>query len=301
MNVIQQEAIAKSLGMQVDEMGDMLYKQKVLDEVGGQTLKNLRERAKVTKDINLQAKVDALEQGILSGKSFEESEKAASAQEKFNQALEQAKEAFTDFVDGGFLDQLADAVKAFADMVLSEEDREKAATKKAEKIKSSEEYKKFTPEQQRYIDEQQKIAEDQAGFWSVGGKLDQFFFGKDVASEKDINSKAASEKLSQIASKGFEGKTTNIKKDEEPITNQQSSNMVYKDFTIRSLPEDTLVGMGGTALGRTDEMVKLLIQQNQHLDKQNTLLASINNKETNIVMNGTKLGTAMNTGAFKTA
>ena len=303
-NVIQQEAIAKAYGMSAEEMGDMLYKAKVLEKVGGQTLQNLRERAQALKDNgdieeanNLQNKVAALEQGILSGKSFEESEKAASAQEKFNQALEQAKEVFTDFVDGGFLDMLADAIKSFADLMLSEEDREKAAKKTAESIKSSEEYKSYTPEQQRYIDEQQKIAEDQAGFWSVGGKLDQFF-GFD-ASQKDIDSKAAAAYLQQIKSKGFEGKTTNIKKD-EPIVSQ-TKKLPAKDFIIQTLPEDTVVGMGGTALGRTDEMVKLLIQQNQHLDKQNTLLAGIYNKETNIVMNGTKLGTAMNTGAFKTS
>ena len=84
----------------------------------------------------------------------------------------------------------------------------------------------------------------------------------------------------------------------QPITPQPTS-MNAKDFTIRTLPEDTVVGMGGTSLGRTDEMVKLLTQQNQHLDKQNTLLASIYNKEGTIVLNGTKLGTGMNVGGYK--
>jgi len=308
MNVIQQEAIAKALGMSAEEMGDMLYKAKVLDKVGGQTLKNLRERAKVLEDngdiqgaINLQNKVDALEQGILSGKSFEESEKAASAQEKFNQALEQAKEAFTDFIDGGYLDLLADAIKEFADMMLSAEDKEKKAVKRGEEMRNSEEYKKLTPEQQKYIDEQQKIVEEsQVG---MGGKfisaLTPDVLGMDYYGDLEKYRKAAEERLQQIKSKGFEGTTTNIKKD-EPIV-PQPTNMVYKDFTIRSLPEDTLVGMGGTALGRTDEMVKLLIQQNQHLDKQNTLLAGIYNKEGTIVLDGTKMGTAMNVGGYKTA
>jgi hypothetical protein len=59
--------------------------------------------------------------------------------------------------------------------------------------------------------------------------------------------------------------------------------------------------MGGTALGRTDEMVKLLTQQNQYLDKQNTLLTSIYNKEGTIELNGTKIGTGMNVGGYKTA
>jgi hypothetical protein len=302
MNVIQQEAIAKSLGMSAEEMGDMLYKQKVLEKVGGQTLKDLRERAKATKDINLQNKVDALEQGILSGKSFEESEKAASAQEKFNQALEQAKEAFTDFVDGGFLDLLADAIKEFADMMLSAEDKEKKAAKRGEEMRNSEEYKKYTPEQQKYIDEQQKaVEESQVG---MGGKFISMLMpdilGIDYYGDLEKYRKTAEERLQQIKSKGFEGTTTNIKKDEEPITTPPT-NMVYKDFTIRTLPEDTVVGMGGTSLGRTDEMVKLLIQQNQHLDKQNNLLSAILNKEGTIVLNGTKMGTAMAVGGYKVA
>ena len=73
-----------------------------------------------------------------------------------------------------------------------------------------------------------------------------------------------------------------------------------KDYVIKTLPEDTVVGMGGTALGRTDEMVKLLIQQNQHLDKQNTLLADIKDKEGKIMIGATEIGTGFNVGYIKT-
>jgi len=280
MNVIQQEAMAKSLGMSADEMGDMLYKGKVLNKVGGDTLKNLRERAKVSGDINLQNKVAALEQGILNGKSLEEAEKSTSAQEKFNQSLEQAKEIFSDFVDGGFLDLLADAIKSFADMILSTEDKEKAAAKRGKEMKNSEEYKKYTPEQQKYIDEQQKIVEEnQVG---IGGKfissLSPDFMGMDYYGDVEKYGKSASEKLSQIKSKGFEGKTTNIN---------------AKDFVIKTLPEDTVVAAGGTSLGNSKEMIQLLTEQNQ-------LLAGILNKEGTIVLNGTKMGTAMAVGSYRT-
>ncbi len=78
-NPSQQEAIAKAYGMQAEEMADMLYKAKVLDKVGGQTLKNLRERANVlheqgkeTEAINLRNTIAQLEQGILSGKTLEQ-------------------------------------------------------------------------------------------------------------------------------------------------------------------------------------------------------------------------------------
>ena len=294
MNVIQQEAIAKSLGMSAEEMGDMLYKQKVLEKVGGQTLKNLRERAKASEDINLQNKVAALEQGILSGKSLEEAEKSTTAQEKFNKALEQAKEIFSDFVDGGTLEKLSEILKSIADYFSEgvmgaftgtgkERAKEKREAKGAEKFASElkgEEKTKY-----------------EAGL------------------QEKLNSETDLQRLVNLIVQPITTLTTSeeerIKRAENMLKAEYNENYMRnnppptetnaKDFVIRTLPEDTVVGMGGTALGRTDEMVKLLIEQNQHLNKQNTLLASINNKETNIVMNGTKLGTAMNTGAFKTA
>jgi hypothetical protein len=122
LNVVQQESLAKSLGMSAEEMGDMLYKAKVLEKVGGQDLKNKRKLAdelerqgKMTAAINLRNEIAQLEQGILSGKTLEQAEKSTSAQEKFNQSLEQAKEIFSDFVTGGYLDKLANAAKNLAD------------------------------------------------------------------------------------------------------------------------------------------------------------------------------------------
>ena len=64
------------------------------------------------------------------------------------------------------------------------------------------------------------------------------------------------------------------------------------DFTIKTNPKDTIVAMGGTKLGRTDEMVQLLTEQNQ-------LLAGILNKEGTIVLNGTQMGTAMAVGSYR--
>lgn len=290
MNVIQQEAIAKSLGMSAEEMGDMLYKAKVLDKVGGQTLKNLRERAKAEGNINLQNKVAALEQGILSGKSFEESEKATSAQEKFNQALEQAKEIFTDFVDGEYLDQLAEAIKSFANLVLGAEGRAKAAAKTAKSIRESEEYKKLTPEEKADINRKEAVATSQGGatesFIAFGldalaAALIPNLFGKATTTLSEWNKEAdaAAGKLREIKTKLTEGTTTEI----------------------RTPGENNTTGAGATSSNQMNEMIKLQTQQNQHLDKQNTLLASIYNKEGVIVLNGTKMGTGMSVGGYKTA
>jgi cobalt-zinc-cadmium resistance protein CzcA len=49
MNRIQQEAIAASLGMQVEELADSLYKQQVIQKTAGNYTNQLREQAKLAK------------------------------------------------------------------------------------------------------------------------------------------------------------------------------------------------------------------------------------------------------------
>ena len=282
MNVIQQEAIARALGMSAEEMGDMLYKQKLIAKYGGDTVKNLKKEIELAQ-INhreqdaavLQKKLNAIEQGILDGKSALEAEKSATAQEKFNQSLEQAKEIFSDFVDGEYLDQLADAIKAFSDMVVGASGRENRAKKISSDIKSSENYKKYTPEQQNIVNRLEKASSDQVGFWEwaqslVSGTLPLTIL-KNKASRNSL------EALTTIKNKGFKGTSTEINAD---------------DFVIKTHPKDTIVAAGGTSLGNSKEMVQLLTEQNR-------LLAGILNKEGIITLNGTKMGTAMAVGGYK--
>jgi hypothetical protein len=272
MNVIQQEALAGALGMSAEEMGDMLYKQKVLNKVGGETLRNLREKARATEDINLQNKVAALEQGILSGKSLEEAEKSTTAQEKFNQSLEQAKEIFSDFIDGGYLDMLAQSLKSLVDSLSGVSGREENVSKAYSSVKSSEDYEKYTSEQKQQIEEINKIASNQVGFWS---KLTAKLMGNPIASAvleaQDITSRQAAQQLNQIKAKGFENSTP------------QTVNA--KDYVIKTLPQDTVVAAGGTNLGRTDEIVSLLSQ--------------ILHKEGYVAINSSKFGTGYSLGTFK--
>jgi hypothetical protein len=317
MNVIQQEAIAKSLGMSAEEMGEMLYKANVLKKVGGQDLENKRKMAdelerqgNITEAINLRNEVAQLEQGILSGKSLQEAEKSASAQEKFNQALEQAKELFSDLVTGGYLDALADAIKTFtnylnggqtaANEAANLEKERQEALKKGDTKLAGELNKKI----QEKLDESEDSAEmtgevKGAGIGALIGGGAGLVTGivagllSGGAGFAAIPSLMAAGASVGAGIGGIGGYATA----EAP----QPTNINVKDFVIKTLPEDTVVGMGGTALGRTDEMVKLLIEQNQHLDKQNTLLASIYNKEGVIVLNGTKMGTGMSVGGYKTA
>lgn len=127
MNRIQQEAIAKTLGMSANELADSLYKQEIINKTAGTYTKQLREQAKQLRDqvkqtgnikdlekaIKLEKEAAAIEQGILDGKSLEEAQRRASAEEKFNIALERAKELFSDMAQpGGLLDKIIDTLGA---------------------------------------------------------------------------------------------------------------------------------------------------------------------------------------------
>jgi hypothetical protein len=322
MNVIQQEAIAKSLGMSAEEMGEMLYKASVLEKVGGQDLKNKRKIAdelerqgNISESINLRNEIAQLEQGILSGKSLEEAEKATSAQENFNQALEQAKEIFSDLVTGGYLDKLSKIIKNFADTFSEgaagaitgtgkDQAKEKRGAKSAEEFTS----KLKGDEKTKYEAGLQEKLESEIDLQRLINLIAQPITTLTMSGEERIK-RAQNQLTKEYYEESNNIQTPQVKFNADmKAFNEQNkigigapTEIPAKDFTIRTLPEDTVVGMGGTALGRTDEMVKLLTQQNQYLDKQNTLLTSIYNKEGTIELNGTKIGTGMNVGGYKTA
>jgi hypothetical protein len=124
MNVIQQEAIAKSLGMQASELGEALYNQKLIEQTAGTFTKDLRAQAAEARKINnlalekkLLLQAEGIEKGIISGKDLEAAQRSLSIQDKFNNALEQAQEIFSDIVNGGLLDDLVNLLTAFVKSV----------------------------------------------------------------------------------------------------------------------------------------------------------------------------------------
>lgn len=124
MNVIAQDAISKSLGLSSEELGDALYKQKVIQQTAGNFTKELREQAKTLKinnnltgAIRLERRAEAIEKGLIEGKSLELAERSTTAQEKFSKSLERAQEIFSDLVDGGTLNKLSNIIKGIADSI----------------------------------------------------------------------------------------------------------------------------------------------------------------------------------------
>ena len=124
MNALQQESIAKTLGMSAGELGDSLFKQELINKAAGDYTKNLREQAKLLRtqgnleEANrLEQRAAGIEQGITDGKSFEQAQRSLDAQTQFNTALERAQEIFSDLVTGGTLDSLSDVLINFTKAV----------------------------------------------------------------------------------------------------------------------------------------------------------------------------------------
>jgi protein-disulfide isomerase len=109
MNVIQQEALAKAVGMSADELANSLITQENLAKLGGETKKQLEEKAEA---LRAEGKIDEANR-LLSSAGDEEQAQAAleriSAQDKFNAAMEKLKSMIASIVEGpasSFVDAL---------------------------------------------------------------------------------------------------------------------------------------------------------------------------------------------------
>lgn len=285
MNVLQQEAIAGALGMSAEEMADMLYKQKVINTVAGDRIKKLRQEAdlaersgRIQDAINLSNKAAALEQGILSGKSFEEAEKATSAQDNFNQALEQAKEIFSDFIDGGYLEKLAQSLKSLADSLsggvtgaLTGTNRERAEARRG--VRQYEEAK--TNLSGNLKAELEKSVAENTSFWNMLGQQTVNMIAHPITSLFETNIEKQTKAREQLTAEAY----ADFQKSHPDVQ------INAKDYVIKTLPQDTVVSAGGTNLGRTDEIVSLLSQ--------------ILHKEGYVAINSSKFGTGYSLGTFK--
>ena len=109
MNVIQQEALAKSVGMSADELANSLITQENLSKLGGETKKQLEEKAELLRS---QGKIDEANQLLASAGNEEQAQaalKEISAQDKFNAAIEKLKSMLSSIVEGpasSFVDKL---------------------------------------------------------------------------------------------------------------------------------------------------------------------------------------------------
>jgi hypothetical protein len=277
MNAIQQESIAKTLGMSAGELGETLFKQELINKAGGQELKNKREyiallkgQGKTEEANRQQRELEALEAGIVRGQTLQDAQKSLDAQTKFNTALERAKEIFSDLVSGGLLDSLSDIL---LDLVLNLEklglgNREARLARERETAKEK--------LGKRYNEEEFKQIQEKASPSLLKSVLNSIASYGSLSTRLSIEAeqKAARSAISTIKADNF---TTR--------TNPADTLVKADDFTIRTNPADTLVMAGGTKLGNTDELLKT--QQ-----ETNMLLKQLLAKDTNLYVDYTKFATA---------
>jgi hypothetical protein len=253
MNVIQQEALAKAAGLTVDQLSDALIQQKFQGTETGEQIKRLKEAGMVEQ-------ANALAAGKLVGEKLRAATQQLNTQEKFNLAIEKAKAIFSDLVNGGALQTLADALQGIADRGI------------LQSLTSSEEE---TGGYERLKKAGYKV-EEGSGLFGTGAFKKTKIFDKDG---KEIDS--------AIGSKGLEGLADIY----APSTKTETAD----DFIIRpgqpmvKLNKDDLV-IGGTNLGGggNAEVTALLKE-----------LVTAVKAGGNVYLDGTKVGTAMNVSTYR--
>lgn len=100
LNVIQQEALAKAAGMQVDELTDSLVKAEQIKNLDQAQVKLYQQQIKELRDKGQIEKANALEQQMLNGKSLELANVQADAQERLARAGEKFKDTIASIIAG---------------------------------------------------------------------------------------------------------------------------------------------------------------------------------------------------------
>ena len=95
MNRIQQDAIAKAVGMSRDDMGGMLIEQESIQKVGAQNLDDLKSQLKIAQEQGREAEFLAR----LGNDQYAAQLKSNAAQTQFSQTLDKLKDIFVQLVD----------------------------------------------------------------------------------------------------------------------------------------------------------------------------------------------------------
>jgi hypothetical protein len=294
MNVIQQEALAKAAGLTVDQLSDALIQQKFQGTETGEQIKRLKEAGMVEQ-------ANALAAGKLVGENLKTATQQLNTQEKFNLAIEQAKEVFSDLVSGGALQTLADALQGLANSSFIKGYAEEGEAKRIEK--ELQEKNKTTPGSvsQKDLDiaksatDQKTVGEQAgkvAGYTAAGAAIGSIIpgvgtlIGAGVGAITGIVANAysrESRKEDLVASKKIA--------ETQQIKGYDKNEIKVNDFIIRTHPKDELVMAGGTNLGKGgNEEVTLLLKE----------LVTAVKSGGNVYLDGNKVGTAMGISAYKT-
>jgi len=117
LNVIQQEALAKAVGMTTDELTDSLVKSEQIKRLDQDQVKLYQTQIQELRKKGETEKANALEQQMLNGKSLELANVQADAQERLTRAGEKFKDSLASIVAGpvgGLLEKVATVAEKLA-------------------------------------------------------------------------------------------------------------------------------------------------------------------------------------------
>ena len=116
MNIIQQDALAKSMGMQTDELANSIIQQENLNKLGSESRKQIEEKAELLRKNGDIDGANRLMNSIGNEKEAQEALAKISAQETFNASMDKMKAILSSIVDGPAtsLVNLISGVVAFA-------------------------------------------------------------------------------------------------------------------------------------------------------------------------------------------
>jgi hypothetical protein len=100
MNVIQQESLAKALGMSADELANSILYQENLNRLGKEDKKRLENQIGYLKSMGQEEQAQQLERAVANGTNIEAAMNAVDAQTRFNESVEKLKDLLADIVDG---------------------------------------------------------------------------------------------------------------------------------------------------------------------------------------------------------
>ena len=119
MNAIQQEAIAKAVGMSTDDLANSLVTQENMSKLGDETRERIEEEIEAAKKLGDMDKVRMLEASIGNEKDAQAALKKNDAQTLFTQSIEKLKAMLTSIVEGPakkFIDYLTGSTDGVSNM-----------------------------------------------------------------------------------------------------------------------------------------------------------------------------------------
>lgn len=281
MNMFARQATAKSLGMEVNQMSDVLQKQEDINKLKGlanqkefESLKIVDENGKIQAKgrdaiLNMLRREGDKRNEIINQLGEDTAQRLLNqnAQDKFNEALDRAKGIFTQFIDGGYLDTLADSILTFA-QAFGPEGVEK------QKIEEKFGSENISASLQKEINSLQDV-------------LDDFDFFDTDDPEDVAEMRAAKKRLNQILNaKDLSSiNTSSSPSPSETFTINQGQKSTQSRNTISSIGGTNLDGgKGSEKTQQTLERILLAVEQGQNISVDGNRL------NTEVARNTSKFG-----------